>query len=166
MRTHTEKEGREGDTFWNFYLSDNNADNKTIIRSNKRKERWFVPRCTSATWRALPATEHCRIQTQRSSQHPHAATHKHFWATFSSDIRLWSGCRFSIHNNKKSHSLHLRTAFVSILFYDAKWFFMWTAQSGGAGGEVAQSIKTYSRCRLYLLFSWNERKTPALLAFS
>lgn len=60
-----------------------------------------------------------------------------------------------------SDCVHLHIASVSILFYDAKSFFMQTTHSVGAGGEVAQSIKAYSRCTfsLDLFFRSNDWKT-------
>lgn len=111
----------------------------------------FVLKCTSATWPALPATERYRMQTRCSSNH-HVQQHKNTWAVFSSDIKIRSECRFSAQIIKNSITLFAFThSFYTYPFYDAMSFFMWTMRSSGAGGEVAQSIKTYGRCSLYLL---------------
>ncbi len=77
---------------------------------------------------------------------------------------------FYRHKKKKKKKIITLFAFTHSFyeypFQNTMYFFMWTMQSSGAGGEVAQSIKTYGRCSLYLLSSWNERKTSSLLAAS
>lgn len=58
--------------------------------------------------------------------------------------------------------------FYKYPFHGLTSFFMRSKQRAGAGGKLAQSIKTYGRCShsLYLLFSLNEWTTSSLMAVS